>query len=124
MMRIARRRLPLLAVALAGGLLGPRAFTALASAEVQLVRLTARRFAYAPREIVVQAGVPVELEITSIDFFHGFNIADLKLRTDLPPGQITRLRFTPPKPGVLAFNCDNFCGEGHEQMNGRIVVQA
>lgn len=92
--------------------------------KAQVVPMTARRFVYTPRDIEVKAGVPVVREITSVDFFHGFHIPDLKLRFDLPPGQVTRVRFTPDKPGVLPFLCDNFCGAGHEEMNARIVVRA
>lgn len=63
------------------------------------------------------------LEISSLDFTHGFNIPELKLRADLPPGKITRVRFVPERVGEYPFLCDNFCGEGHEQMHGRIVVK-
>jgi heme/copper-type cytochrome/quinol oxidase subunit 2 len=28
------------------------------------------------------------------------------------------------QPGAYAFLCDNVCGDGHEQMNGLLVVQA
>ncbi len=121
-----RQRLHLLAVLLAGGALGPIALAALGEEgeKSQVVKMTARRFVYTPNDIEVQAGIPVVLEIMSIDFFHGFNLPDLKLRFDLPPGQVTRVRFTPEKPGVLHFLCDNFCGDGHEEMNGRITVKA
>jgi cytochrome c oxidase subunit 2 len=71
---------------------------------------------------VVKKGRPVLLEITSLDFVHGFNVPALKLRADLPPGQVTRVRFIPERAGDYAFVCDNFCGEGHEEMHGRIVV--
>ena len=77
----------------------------------------------APNEIVLRKGEPVVLEFQSLDFTHGFSIPDLKLRADLPPGQVTRVRLTPEKSGVYDFLCDNFCGAGHEQMNGRIVVR-
>ena len=90
----------------------------------QVLQLTARRFFYTPKELSVKAGMAVRLEITSVDFFHGFFIPDLKIRTDLPPGQITVVRFTAPTPGTLPFLCDNFCGDGHEQMGGKIVVVA
>jgi cytochrome c oxidase subunit II len=92
--------------------------------EPQVVKLVAQRFHYTPNDFRVTAGRPVVLEITSLDFVHGFNIPDLKLRADLPPGKVTRLRFTVEKPGSYDFLCDNFCGDGHEQMNGRMVVQA
>lgn len=125
-MRPQRQRLHLFAALLAAGTLGPRAIAALAgeAEKSQVIKMTARRFVYTPHDIEVKAGIPVVLEIMSIDFMHGFNIPDLKLRSDLPPGQVTRVRFTPPRPGVLHFLCDNFCGDGHEEMNGRIVVRA
>jgi cytochrome c oxidase subunit 2 len=35
---------------------------------------------------------------------------------------VTRLDLHPKEPGVIDFVCDNFCGSGHEEMNGRFVV--
>jgi cytochrome c oxidase subunit 2 len=29
---------------------------------------------------------------------------------------------TPMKAGTFDFLCDNFCGEGHEQMSGQFIV--
>jgi cytochrome c oxidase subunit 2 len=108
--------LPLLAI------LGRRA--AFAQAEPQVVKLVAQRFHYTPGEFRVKAGRPVVLEFTSLDFVHGFNMPDLNVRADLPPGVVTRVRLTPAKPGVYDFLCDNFCGDGHETMHGRMVVEA
>ena len=89
----------------------------------QIVQVIARRFTFTPNEIVVKKGRPVVLEITSEDFVHGFNVPALKLRADLPPGIVTRVRFTPEGVGQYDFVCDNFCGAGHEEMHGRIVVK-
>lgn len=89
----------------------------------QVVQVTARRFSFTPNEIVVKKGRPVLLEIASEDFVHGFNVPALKLRADLPPGIITRVRFMPERVGRYDFVCDNFCGSGHEEMHGRIVVK-
>lgn len=47
-----------------------------------------------------------------------------KLRADLPPGVVTRVRFTVDKPGSYDFLCDNFCGDKHEEMSGRMLVTA
>ena len=69
-------------------------------------------------------GRPVVVEINSIDFIHGMNLPDLGKRLDLVPGRLTRLELQPSAPGVIDFLCDNFCGEGHEGMNGRFVVSA
>jgi cytochrome c oxidase subunit 2 len=91
------------------------------SAEV--VSVTARAFEYSPAEIHLKKDRAVILELRSQDLFHGFNIPDLGVRADLPPGQSVRIALTPRRSGVFAFHCDNFCGSGHEQMSGRIIVE-
>ena len=88
----------------------------------QVIQVTAQRFTFTPNEIVVKKGQPVVLEFSSLDFVHGCDIPSLNLRADFPPGKITRVRFTPERVGEHLFVCDNFCGEGHEDMHGRIVV--
>jgi len=93
------------------------------ASDAQVIRVTTQRFTFTPSEIVVKKGEPVVLEFTSLDFVHGFNVPSLKLRADLPPGKTTRVRFTPAAVGEYPFVCDNFCGEGHEDMHGRIVVK-
>lgn len=103
-------------------LLGRRAVAQ--GAEPQVVRLVAQRFHYTPAEFEVKAGQPVVLEFTALDFLHGFNMPALKLRADLPPGTVTRVRFTVDKPGSYDFLCDNFCGDKHEEMSGRMLVKA
>jgi cytochrome c oxidase subunit 2 len=94
------------------------------SAEPRIIRLTARRFTYEPNEIPLKVGEAVVVEINSLDFVHGMNIPDLGKRLDLVPGRITRLELQPTKPGPIDFVCDNFCGDGHEEMHGRFVVTA
>ncbi|WP_334156562.1 cupredoxin domain-containing protein [Oryzomicrobium sp.] len=94
-----------------------------AASQETVVKVVVQRFVFTPTEIVLRTGQPTVLEFQSLDFTHGFNIPDLKIRADLPPGQITRVHLTPLKPGVYDFLCDNFCGAGHEQMNGKIIVK-
>jgi cytochrome c oxidase subunit 2 len=107
-----KRRPLLLLGLLAGGLARALAQTP------REIEITAQRFRYTPNAIALRAGEPVVLLVRSLDFAHGFYIPDLDLRTDLMPGRVTRLAFTPTKPGRLAFLCDNFCGDGHEGMDG------
>jgi cytochrome c oxidase subunit 2 len=54
---------------------------------------------------------------------HGFNLPDFGVRTDVLPGKVTRIRFTPDKTGEFVFFCDVFCGDGHEQMSGVLTVK-
>lgn len=97
--------------------------SAAANPKERVIKIVAKRFTFTPSEIVLKTGQPVRLEFTSLDFVHGFNIPDLNLRADLPPGQVTVLRLTPKKAGVYEFLCDNFCGAEHEDMHGKIIVK-
>ncbi len=94
----------------------------LAQPAPRVLTITARRFQYEPNEIPLKVGEAVVVEIRSIDFIHGMNLPDLGRRLDLVPGQVTRLELHPTEPGVIDFVCDNFCGDGHEEMHGRFVV--
>jgi len=94
----------------------------LVAAESSVVKVVAQRFQFTPSEIALKSGQPIELEITSLDFIHGFNIPALGIRTNLLPGPPTRVALKGLAPGRYDFLCDNFCGSGHEEMNGTIVV--
>ena len=103
------------------GVAAPRVGAA-AAGKGKTVKLVAQRFHFTPSEITVPAGVPVSFELTALDFIHGFNVPDLKQRINLVPGKAVKLELTFPAPGRYAFLCDNFCGDGHEEMNGMIVA--
>ena len=51
---------------------------------------------------------------------HGGNLG--KLRGDVLPGKVTSLQLTADKAGSFTFVCDIFCGSGHEDMSGTLVV--
>jgi cytochrome c oxidase subunit 2 len=121
-MRLDRRRLLAAGVVTAAGaVLGAGAF---AQAKEKVIRVTARKFVFLPREIRLKKGVPVVLELVAADVVMGFNAPDFKVRADIIPGKVSRVRFTPDKTGSFVFLCDVFCGEGHEGMSGQIHVAA
>lgn len=122
-MNLQRRRL----LAACGGTALAGAVSAacvLAQAPEQVIRVSVRKFAFLPGEITLKQGVPVVLEFVSADVVMGFNAPDLKLRADIIPGQVARVRLTPRQVGTFDFLCDIFCGDGHEGMSGRIHVVA
>jgi cytochrome c oxidase subunit 2 len=94
------------------------------AAQERVIQIEARKFRFAPDLIELKAGEAVVLELTALDFAHGFSIPDWKIRTDLVVGKAVRVRLKPEHAGKFAFLCDNFCGSGHEEMNGSIVVTA
>jgi cytochrome c oxidase subunit 2 len=100
--------------------LGP--LTAIASSKERVIDIVARRFDFAPDELHVSLGETVVLRFTAPDVPMGFNLADFGLRADIVPDAITTLRLTPDKVGSFTFFCDVFCGSGHEEMSGMLVV--
>jgi cytochrome c oxidase subunit II len=40
------------------------------------------------------------------------------------PDKEARVTITPQKAGQFAFFCDVFCGDGHEEMGGTLIVEA
>jgi hypothetical protein len=110
-------------VALATFVIGALPFASSArSAPERVIHVTAKKFEYDPHEITLRKNVPVVLEITSLDRDHGFKLREFGVRADVKPGQVTRVRIVPDKVGVFPFQCDVFCGGGHEDMSGELVV--
>ncbi len=114
------RRQFLMSLALAA--LGIGAAGEAARADEQVVKVVARRFTFNPAEIHLKKGVPAVLELTSLDVMMGIDVPDIGVRSDILPGAVSRLRFTPQKAGDFPFHCDIFCGSGHESMAGVIKV--
>ena len=92
-------------------------------ANLKVIPVTARQWAYEPAQIMLQLNEPVILELTSADVHHGFNLPDFGVRADVIPGQKARVKVTPDKQGTFAFFCDYYCGTGHEGMQGEVVVE-
>jgi len=94
-----------------------------AAPEENVIQVTAERFKFTPAVIELKLGEPVVFELTSLDRKHGFQVPDLKIDESIEPGRITRVRVVPDKAGAFPFHCDVFCGSGHEEMTGEIVVK-
>lgn len=88
----------------------------------RVIHITAKKFDFTPDTINLKKGEPVVLEISSPDRKHGFNLRAFGVRADVNPGAVTRVRLTPDKTGKFTFTCDVFCGDGHEEMSGTVVV--
>jgi len=90
----------------------------------QVIKITAKKFEYSPNEIRIKTGVPVVFEFTSLDRVHGFTVPDLGgIRLTIEPGKANRVTILAPRAGTYEFHCDLFCGEGHEGMTGKIIVE-
>lgn len=92
------------------------------AAPERTIQITAKKFDFSPASIELKMGVPVVLELRSLDRKHGFTVPDLKVDAAIGPGEVTRVRIVPDKAGTFEFHCSVFCGSGHEEMSGQIVV--
>lgn len=116
---------PLRRLLLAGSgalMLGAVGAIAAAGPKPRVIKVVAKKFEFVPAEIRVAKGETVELQISAPEVPMGFSLPDFKSRVDVMPGKVATLTFTPDKAGSFGFVCDLFCGSGHEDMQGTLVV--
>ena len=70
----------------------------------------------------VPANRPVRLLMTSRDVIHSFFVPDFRVKQDVLPGRYTEIWFEATKPGSYQIFCSQYCGTGHSQMRGEVVV--
>jgi cytochrome c oxidase subunit II len=109
------------------GAVGALALAAVASLvaakpKERVINIVAKKFKFVPEEIRVKKGETVLLSFTSPEVPMGANFADFKQRIDIMPGKVATLRLTPEQTGSFVFLCDVFCGSGHEDMSGTLIV--
>jgi len=97
-------------------------FAAGSAAQPRVIEVVAKKFEFLPAEIRVRKGETVVLQFTAPEVPMGVNFADFQTRTDVVPGKRATLTLTPEKAGSFTFVCDVFCGTGHEDMSGLLVV--
>ena len=73
-------------------------------------------------EIRVPAGKPVKFLLSASDVLHGFYLPDFRVKMDMIPGRVTTLWVQPDRPGSYQIFCTVYCGGGHSNMLGRLIV--
>jgi len=67
----------------------------------------------------------VQINVTSSDVIHSFNIPALGLRIDAIPGRINEFQFTVPNAAAgteFLIQCTEFCGTYHGTMRSFLVL--
>jgi cytochrome c oxidase subunit 2 len=105
-----------------GGLIAGGLIFDSAAQTPKVIKVTVKKFEYSPATLELKKGEPVVLELTTLDRLHGFSSPDLDLHADVTPNKTVRVDFTPTKAGTFPFLCDIFCGTGHTEVKGQIVV--
>jgi len=73
-------------------------------------------------ELVVPAGVPVRVQLRTIDVIHSFWIPKLAGKVDMMPNRPNFLWFKADKPGYFYGQCAEYCGESHAIMKFRVIA--
>jgi cytochrome c oxidase subunit 2 len=73
-------------------------------------------------DLVIPAGEPIALTITSRDVIHSFWIPALNGKRDAVPGREHPLTIEADEPGVYRGQCTEFCGLSHGYMRMRVVA--
>ena len=73
-------------------------------------------------EMIIPAGEPVNLDITSMDVIHSFWIPALNGKKDAVPGRHHPLTLEADEPGTYWGQCTEFCGLSHANMRIRVIA--
>ena len=83
-----------------------------ATTGTQRATVTLDSYSYTPNHLIVEAGKPVELTLTSVTTIipHNFIIKDpagsLSVEQDVSAGKTVTITFTPTQPGTFPIYCD------------------
>lgn len=95
------------------------------TAEPRVVEILARRFAFEPSQIDATVGERLQLVIRSADGVHGVEIKKFRIKKEVPRGgEPVTIDFTATTEGTFPILCSEFCGNGHEDMKGMLIVRS
>jgi cytochrome c oxidase subunit II len=94
------------------------------SAEPRVIEVIVKRYEFVPPSIEVTQGERVRLVVKSGDGLHGFGIKRFDVSKEIPRGATVNIDFSANATGEFPILCTEFCGDGHEQMKGLLVVKA
>ena len=95
------------------------------SQEPRVIEVVAKRFAFEPAEIEVTVGEKVTLAVRTADGVHGIEIKKFKVKKEIPRGTApVMIEFTPTEAGRFPIVCSEYCGDGHDDMKGALIVKA
>ncbi len=72
--------------------------------------------------LVVPAGKPVEILLSSSDVIHSFYVPKFRIKMDALPNRYTKTWFEAPNEGTYDLYCAEYCGSGHSKMIGKVKV--
>lgn len=74
-------------------------------------------------EVRLPLNRPVKVLLRSKDVLHDFYIPQIRSKMDMVPGMVSYFWFTPTKTGKYEVLCAEYCGVGHYNMRGQMIVE-
>lgn len=93
-------------------------------AEPREIKIIAKRFAFEPARVEVTVGERVRLVVASADGVHGIEIKKFNVNKKVPRGGEAAIEFVASAVGEFRILCSEYCGDGHDEMKGMLVVLA
>lgn len=66
---------------------------------------------------------PVQAFLRSRDVIHDFYVPQFRVKLDMVPGLVSHFWFTPTRAGRFEIVCSEYCGVGHYNMRGHVLVE-
>ncbi len=99
-----------------------------AVSEPKTFEVVARRFSFEPATIDVVEGDTVRLLVRSADGPHGVEIKAFKVKKAVPRAKEgdspVTIEFVAKAAGEYPILCSEYCGNGHKDMTGTLIVRA
>ena len=89
----------------------------------EFVFVTMRKFAIEPAIIRAKQGEHLELQVSTKDVQHGFQVEQLGINESIQPGTTVKIPIDTSKKGEFRVNCSIICGPGHDDMQAKIVIE-
>jgi cytochrome c oxidase subunit 2 len=74
-------------------------------------------------EVHLPLNHPVKVLLRSKDVVHDFYVPQMRSKMDMVPGMVSYFWFTPTKTGNYETLCAEYCGVGHYNMRGHMIVE-
>jgi heme/copper-type cytochrome/quinol oxidase subunit 2 len=89
----------------------------------QHISVVMKKYAIEPEVIHVKAGETTELDVTTPDVQHGFDVPGLSIKEPVRPGQTTTITLKSPPKGEYKVVCGIICGPRHDDMVAKLIVE-
>src|SRR5689334_10210251 len=89
----------------------------------QRIQVVMKKYSIEPAVIHVKAGQVTELEVSTADVQHGFDVPGLGIKEPVRSGQPAVITLNHPPKGEYKVACGIICGPHHEDMVARLVVE-